>query len=125
MSDQLTRLFAALADPTRRDLVTRLAVGDATVGDLAAPYEMSKQAISKHVKVLTDAGLVVRDLEARRQPVRLDPEVLGLLTSWITRHQQAAEQRYQRLDSVLAESDDDPVSTTDRARRRVQRGTPS
>lgn len=103
MTDDLSRLFAALADPTRRDLVARLTVGDATVGQLAVPYEMSLQAISKHLKVLEDSGLVTRSREAQRRPVHLEAEVLDQLTGWIDRYRQAAEERYCRLDAVLAE----------------------
>jgi DNA-binding transcriptional ArsR family regulator len=106
MSDQLSRLFAALADPTRRDIVSRLVVGDATVGDLAAPYDVSLQAVSKHLKVLEDAGLVSRSREAQRRPVHLEADVLAEMTGWIERHQRAAENRYRRLDAVLAELDD-------------------
>ena len=101
--DRLSRLFAALADPTRRDIVARLTVGDATVGQLAAPYEVSVQAVSKHLKVLEEAGLVTRSRDAQRRPVHLEPEVLELMTSWITRYRRAAEERYRRLDTVLAE----------------------
>jgi len=103
VTDQLSRLFAALADPTRRDIVARLAVGDATVGQLAAPYEVSVQAVSKHLKVLEDAGLVSRSRDAQRRPVHLEPEVLELMTSWIERYRRAAEERFRRLDAVLAE----------------------
>jgi DNA-binding transcriptional ArsR family regulator len=103
VTDQLSRLFAALADPTRRDIVARLAVGDATVGQLAAPYEVSVQAVSKHLKVLEDAGLVSRSRDAQRRPVHLEPEVLELMTSWIERYRRASEERFQRLDAVLAE----------------------
>ena len=103
MADQLSRLFAALADPTRRDIVARLAVGDATVGQLAAPYEVSVQAVSKHLKVLEDAGLVSRSRDAQRRPVHLEPEVLEQMTSWIERYRRAAEERFHRLDAVLAE----------------------
>ena len=103
MADQLSRLFAALADPTRRDIVARLAVGDATVGQLAAPYEVSVQAVSKHLKVLEDAGLVSRSRDAQRRPVHLESEVLELMTSWIERYRRAAEERFRRLDAVLAE----------------------
>ena len=99
--DRLSRVFAALADPTRRDLVARLSSADATVGELAAPYEVSLQAVSKHLKVLEDAGLVSR--ESRRAPVRLEAEVFDLMTKWIERYQQQAEERYQRLDALLAE----------------------
>jgi len=110
MADQLSRAFAALADPVRRDLVARLAVGDATVNDLAAPYDISLQAVSKHLKVLEGAGLVSRSRDAQRRPVHLEAEVFDLLTRWIERYQRQAEERYQRLDAVLA-SLDDPTPT--------------
>jgi DNA-binding transcriptional ArsR family regulator len=100
--DQLSQVFAALADPTRRDLVARLAAGDATVGELAAPYPMSLQAVSKHLKVLEQAGLVSKGRDAQRRPVRLEAEVLDLTTRWLERYRQRAEERYQRLDAVLA-----------------------
>ena len=106
MSDDLSRVFAALADPTRRDLVARLAVGDATVGELAAPYDVSLQAVSKHLKVLEHAGLVSRSRDAQRRPVHLEAEVLDLMTGWIERYRRTAEERYRRLDDVLAEMDD-------------------
>jgi DNA-binding transcriptional ArsR family regulator len=70
--DQLSRVFAALADPTRRDMVARLAVGDATVGELADPYDVSVQAVSKHIKVLTDAGLVSQRRDGQRRPCHLE-----------------------------------------------------
>ena len=103
MADQLSRVFAALADPTRRDLVARLTVADATVNELAAPYEVSVQAISKHLKVLEDAGLVTKSRRAQTRPVHLEAEVFDLMTAWIERYRRQAEQRYQRLDAVLAE----------------------
>ena len=107
MTDQLTQVFAALADPTRRDLVARLTAGDATVGQLAAPYQVSVQAISKHLKVLEQAGLVSRSDPGHRSPVHLEAEVFDLMTKWIERYRQQAEARYQRLDAVLAELDDE------------------
>ena len=100
--DRLSRVFAALADPTRRDLVARLAAGDATVGELAAPYDVSLQAVSKHLRVLEDAGLVSRTREAQRRPCHLEAEVFDLMTKWIERYQRMAEERYRRLDEVLA-----------------------
>jgi DNA-binding transcriptional ArsR family regulator len=106
MSDPLSQVFAALADPTRRDLVARLTDGDATVGQLAAPYRVSVQAISKHLKVLEQAGLVSRT-ERHRSPVHLEAEVFDLMTKWIERYRQRAEARYRRLDAVLAEMDHD------------------
>src|SRR5215213_7221116 len=101
--DQLSRVFAALADPTRRDMVARLAVGDATVGELADPYDVSVQAVSKHVKVLTDAGLVSQTKDAQRRPCHLEAEVFDLMTKWIERYRQQAQERYERLDAVLAD----------------------
>ena len=124
MADQLSRLFAALADPTRRDIVARLAVGDATVGQLAEPYEVSVQAVSKHLKVLEDAGLVSRSRDAQRRPVHLEPEVLELMTSWIERYRRAAEERYRRLDAVLAEMNADPVINPDTAADADEEQTP-
>ena len=102
MTDPLSRVFSALADPTRRDLVARLAAGDATVGQLAAPYRVTVQAVSKHVKVLEDAGLVSRSGDSHRRPVHLEADVLDLMTAWIERYRRRAEQRYRRLDAVLA-----------------------
>ena len=107
MSDPLSQVFAALADPTRRDLVSRLTDGDATVGQLAAPYEVSVQAVSKHLKVLEQAGLVSRNAAGHRSPVHLEAEVFDLMTKWIERYRQRAEARYRRLDAVLAELDDE------------------
>lgn len=113
MADQLSRVFAALADPTRRDMVARLTVADATVGDLAAPYDVSVQAVSKHLKVLEDAGLVSRSREAQRRPVHLEAEVFDLMTTWIERYRRQAEERYTRLDAVLASLDEqDPTTDT-------------
>jgi DNA-binding transcriptional ArsR family regulator len=109
MADQLAKVFAALADPIRRDLITRLAAADATVGQLAAPYDVSLQAVSKHLKVLEEAGLVSRSRDAQRRPVHLEAEVLDLMTRWIERYRQEAEQRYRRLDSVLAAMESDPA----------------
>ncbi len=114
MSDRLDHVFAALADPTRRDLVARLARADATVGELAEPYDMSVQAVSKHVSVLERAGLVTKSKDAQRRKVRLEAEVFDLMTKWIERYRREAEARYQRLDAVLAELDEDgtPKSPT-------------
>ena len=104
--DGLSRVFAALADPTRRDMVARLTAGDATVNDLAAPYAVTVQAVSKHLKVLEEAGLVSRTRDAQRRPVHLEAEVFDLMTKWIERYRRQAEERYQRLDELLAEMND-------------------
>ncbi len=109
--DPLDRAFAALADPTRRDLVARLAAGDSPVGRLAAPYPMSLQAVSKHIKVLEEAGLVSRRRQAQERPVHLEAQVLDLMTAWIERYRRQAEERYRRLDTVLAELPDDATTT--------------
>ena len=107
--DALSRVFAALADPTRRDMVARLAAGDATVGELADPYDVSIQAVSRHIQVLTDAGLVTKTKDAQRRPCHLEAEVLDLMTKWIERYRQQAEERYERLDAVLAQMRGEPV----------------
>ncbi len=110
-ADPLSRVFAALADPTRRDMVARLAVGDATVTELAEPYDVSVQAVSKHLRVLEDAGLVTRSRDAQRRPVHLEAEVFNLMTKWIERYRRQAEERYRRLDDLLRELPDDPDAT--------------
>lgn len=117
--DQLSRTFAALADPTRRDLVARLAVGDATVGELAAPYGVTLQAVSKHIQVLEAAGLVTKRREAQRRSVHLEAEVLDLMTGWIERYRRTAEERYQRLDAVLADLDRSSAPTQSSRRKDV------
>ena len=101
-ADPLSRVFSALADPTRRDLVARLASGDATLSQLAEPYDVSVQAVSKHLRVLEDAGLVTKTKDAQRRPVHLEAEVFDLMTKWIERYRREAEERYRRLDDVLA-----------------------
>ena len=118
MTDQLSRVFAALADPTRRDIVARLTAGDATVSALAEPYDVSVQAVSKHLKVLEDAGLVSRSRDAQRRPVHLEAEVFDLMTKWIERYRRQAEERFSRLDAVLAEMDHtDDATHPDRTER--------
>jgi DNA-binding transcriptional ArsR family regulator len=101
-TDPLSRVFAALADPIRRDMVARLAVGDATVGELASPHPVSVQAVSKHLRVLQDAGLVTRTDPGHRSPAHLEAEVFDLMTKWIERYRREAQARYRRLDAVLA-----------------------
>ena len=117
MADALSRVFSALADPIRRDMVARLASGDATVGELAEPYDVTLQAVSRHLRVLEDAGLVTRSREAQRRPVHLEAEVFDLMTKWIERYRREAEERYRRLDAVLAELPDDVEPTPPRTPR--------
>ena len=116
----LDRAFMALADPVRRAIVARLSRGDATVNELAEPFAITKQAVSKHIQVLEHAGLVTRSRDAQRRPVHLEAEVLDLMTAWIERYRREAEERYQRLDAVLAamneaenENDNDATPTTE------------
>src|ERR687884_969413 len=112
VADPLSRVFSALADPTRREIVARLAIGDATVSELAEPFDVTIQAVSKHLKVLEDAGLVSRSREAQRRPVHLEAQVFDLMTKWIERYRQQAEARYRRLDDVLRAMPDAPTPTT-------------
>jgi DNA-binding transcriptional ArsR family regulator len=106
-TDALSRVFAALADPTRRDMVARLADSDATVGQLAEPYQMTLQAVYKHLKVLEEAGLVTRPPGPQPRPVRLEVRALDLMDTWIERYRDRAEQRYRRLDALLAQMNGD------------------
>ncbi|MBI5161085.1 MAG: winged helix-turn-helix transcriptional regulator [Micrococcales bacterium] len=101
---RLDRAFLALADPTRRSMIARLSRGPATVGELANPFAMTVQAVSRHIRVLEDAGLVTRSRDAQRRPVHLAPEALERLTGWIDRYRLAHEQSYRALDEVLGAS---------------------
>lgn len=103
-ADPLSLVFSALADPTRRDMVARLSLADAAVNELAEPYDVTVQAVSRHIRVLQDAGLVSRSRDAQRRPVHLEAQVLDLMTGWLERYRRQAEERYQRLDDVLATS---------------------
>ena len=102
-ADPLSTTFAALADPTRRAILARLATGEATVTELAEPFEMSQPAISKHLKVLERAGLISMDIDAQRRPRKLEPKQLEEAVDWIERYREIFEQNYQRLDALLAE----------------------
>lgn len=99
----LDTMFAALADPTRRAIIARLAAGEATVAELAAPFPMSQPAISKHLKVLERAGLVSRGRDAQRRPCRLEARPLGLAVKWLENYRDYWEESYRRLDGLLAE----------------------
>jgi DNA-binding transcriptional ArsR family regulator len=112
VDDRLSRVFSALADPTRRDIVARLAEGDATVNELAEPYDVTVQAVSKHVRVLEDAGLVSRSRDAQRRPCHLEAGVFDLMTKWIERYRREAEDRFRRLDAVLEEMDEEEAPKT-------------
>ena len=99
--DRLDRAFAALADPVRRRIIARLSRGPATVNELAEPFEITKQAVSKHIQVLEQAGLVTRSRDAQRRPVHLDSAQLEAMTAWIDRYRLLHEEQYRRLDAVL------------------------
>src|SRR5215831_19871545 len=102
-SDRLDATFAALSDPTRRAILARLAKGDASVLELAKPFDMSQPAISKHIKVLERAGLVARRRDAQRRPCRLVAAPLREATDWLQRYADLWESRFQQLDNLLAE----------------------
>jgi DNA-binding transcriptional ArsR family regulator len=102
-SERLDLTFAALADPTRRSILARLAMGEATVTELAEPFEMSQPAISKHLKVLERAGLISMGIDAQRRPRKLEPKQLAEAVDWIERYREIFEQNYQRLDALLEE----------------------
>lgn len=121
MADPLSKVFSALTDPLRRDIVARLASGDATVGELAAPYDVTVQAVSKHLRVLEEAGLVSRRREAQRRPVHLEADVFDLMTMWIERHRREAEFRYRKLDEALLAEDDDAAGVERAPRVRTER----
>jgi DNA-binding transcriptional ArsR family regulator len=106
-ADELSSVFAALADPTRRAILARLAEGEATVNELAAPFPISLQAISKHLKVLERAGLIVRGRDAQWRPCRLDPGPLRQVAEWMRQYRQFWEERYEQLDSYLREIRED------------------
>jgi DNA-binding transcriptional ArsR family regulator len=100
---RLDATFAALADPTRRAILTRLARGEASVMELAKPFAMSQPAISKHLKVLERAGLISRGREAQRRPCRIEAKPLAEATGWLEEYRRIWESNFQRLDAVLEE----------------------
>src|ERR1700740_557426 len=100
---QLDAIFAALADRTRRAILARLASGEASVNELAAPFAMSQPAISKHLKVLEHAGLISRSREAQKRPCRIEAKPLAEATDWLERYRQFWEGNYERLDALLEE----------------------
>ncbi|ASO21738.1 ArsR/SmtB family transcription factor [Actinoalloteichus hoggarensis] len=99
--ERLNRAFTALGDPVRRALIARLSRGDATVNELAEPFPITKQAVSRHIQVLEAAGLITRSREGQRRPCHLDPAALEALTSWIDTYRLIVERRHRLLDAVL------------------------
>lgn len=103
MSDRLSATFAALADPTRRAILARLALGETSVKKLAEPFEMSAPAISKHLKVLEKAGLISRGRDAQWRPCKLEPQALKSIDEWLERYRRLWEERFDRLEEYLRE----------------------
>lgn len=101
VDDDLSKVFSALADPTRRAILARLAEGDATVNELAAPFPISLQAVSKHLKVLERAGLIVRGRDAQWRPCRLEPAPLRDVAAWTEQYRRFWDERYDLLDDYL------------------------
>jgi DNA-binding transcriptional ArsR family regulator len=101
----LDTTFAALADPTRRAILARLALGEATVMELAEPFEMTQPAVSRHLKVLEDAGLILRRVEGTKRPCRLASDGIDSIDKWLSQLRKALSANYDRLDAVLAEMD--------------------
>ena len=112
-ADRLSATFAALADPTRRAILARLSRGDASVTELAEPFDMSQPAVSKHLKILERAGLITVGQDAQRRPRRLEGKPLGEVTAWLERYRASWEVNFERLDGVLEE-----LQSKARARRR-------
>ena len=115
-SDRLDATFAALADPTRRAILARLASGKASVAELAEPFVMSQPAISKHLKVLERAGLISRGIDAQRRPRQLEAKPLADATKWLERYRRYWEGNYERLDALL-----DEMRITQKKRRPTKR----
>lgn len=103
MQVNLDSAFSAMADPTRRAILARLAKGEATVMELAEPFAMTQPAVSQHLKVLEDAGLIIRRVEGAKRPRRLSPDGIAAMDQWLTMLRKALEANYERLDQVLAE----------------------
>ena len=106
----LDRAFMALADPVRRAIVARSSRGPATVNELAAPFGITKQAVSKHIQVLEQAGLITRTRDAQRRPVQLDAAALERVTAWIDRYRLEAERSYRQLDDLLTRISSTPAT---------------
>ena len=103
LSDHLSITYAALADPTRRAILSRLAAGEASVKEIAAPFEMSQPAVSKHLKVLEQAGLIERDVDKQRRPARLKAKPMAAAVSWLEEFRQFWSSSFDQLDGLLEE----------------------
>ena len=120
-SPHLDATFAALADPTRRAIVARLALGEATVMELAQPFDMTQPAISKHLKVLENAGLISRSRDAQRRPCRLEPQGLADASGWLDHYRDVWERNFRRLDALLDEMKNQGKKTSPVPRRRAKK----
>jgi|SRR5579872_2006483 len=119
-SDHLDATFAALADPTRRAILARLASGDASVNELAEPFSMSQPAISKHLKVLERAGLISHSRDAQRRPRRLEPKPLAEATEWLEKYRRIWAANFQRLDALLDQMKFDELKTKEKKSARLK-----
>jgi len=120
LADPLSATFAALADPTRRAILALLASGEASVGELAAPFDMSAPAVTKHLKVLQRAGLITQGRQAQWRPCRLAPQPLREVADWVAPYRQMWEQRLDRLDDYLRELQQPPTTETPHVRPRAK-----
>jgi DNA-binding transcriptional ArsR family regulator len=125
--DSLSATFAALADPTRRAILARLALGETSVSELAEPFDISLPAVSRHLKVLEGAGLIVRGREAQWRPCRIEPKALKGVDDWLEEYRRLWEQRLDRLEDYLRtlQADEQPSKQSDRPSREKKRGRPS
>jgi DNA-binding transcriptional ArsR family regulator len=119
-SDRLDATFAALADPTRRAILARLASGDASVNELAEPFEMTQPAISKHLKVLERAGLISRSRDAQRRPRRLEPKPFAEATDWLEKYRRLWAANFRRLDALLDQMKFDELKAKEKKRERAK-----
>lgn len=118
MQDHLSSTFSALADPTRRAILARLALGETSVTELARPFEMSMPAVTKHLKVLERAGLISRGKEAQWRPCRLEAGPLKDVAGWVEHYRQFWEQSFDRLDEYLRELQAQPSKTNNKAKKK-------
>lgn len=128
MTDRLSATFAALADPTRRAILARLALGETTVAELAKPFDISGPAVSRHLKVLEGAGLIIRGREAQWRPCKIEPKALKEIDDWLERYRQFWEQSLDRLEDylrVLQSGEANADAQKAKSRKRAKKSDPS